>query len=289
MTLLERSAFVGGAAASREVAGVRVDLGSHRLHPTIEPRILAELRALLGDDLQTAAAARPHPPRRAAGSPSPCARWTWCGACRRAWRPAALRDSALGPLRRPPRADTFSEVLMAALGPTLCERFYFPYARKIWGVDPAELAGEQARRRVGARSPGRMVARAMRAGGARASARSSTHAAATGRSGRRWPTPARGPGVDLVLRRPSATSLSLSTDGAVAGLSDGRTIAARRVWSTIPLTALARMASPAAPPEALAAGGGAALPRHDCSSTWCSSGPATPSSTPTTCPRAPPR
>jgi phytoene dehydrogenase-like protein len=40
VALLERSSHLGGAAGSRTVAGVRVDLGSHRLHPTIEPRIL---------------------------------------------------------------------------------------------------------------------------------------------------------------------------------------------------------------------------------------------------------
>ena len=250
VTLLERAAFVGGAAASREVAGVRVDLGSHRLHPSIEPRILAELRRLLGDDLQV----RPRHGRIRLGG-----RWIAfplrpLDLLRRlppGMAAGALRDAALGPLRRP-KADTFSEVLLAALGPTLCERFYFPYARKIWGVDPAELAGEQARRRVGARSPGRMVARAMGRGA---------------RGKRSFLYPRRGygqiwealadagvrAGVDLVLGS-AATTLALSPDGAVAGLSDGRTISARRVWSTIPLPALARMASPPAPPDALAAG-----------------------------------
>src|SRR6185312_14335280 len=42
VVLLERAGRVGGAAGSITVAGIRADLGSHRLHPTIEPRILAE-------------------------------------------------------------------------------------------------------------------------------------------------------------------------------------------------------------------------------------------------------
>ena len=184
MTLVERAGRVGGAAASHSVAGVRVDLGSHRLHPTIEPRILAELRALLGDDLQR----RPRNGRIRLGG-----RWIAfplrpLDLARRlppAMAAGALRDAALGPLRPGPRADTFEEVLRSALGPTLCERFYFPYARKLWGLDPSELAGEQARRRVAARSPG----------GAPASGSSSTPGAATASSGRRWParppTPAR--------------------------------------------------------------------------------------------------
>src|SRR5688500_7271216 len=52
VVVLERAPVVGGMAASFEVAGVRVDHGSHRLHPTTDPAVLAELRGLLGDDLQ---------------------------------------------------------------------------------------------------------------------------------------------------------------------------------------------------------------------------------------------
>src|ERR1700712_1088021 len=51
--LLERGPAVGGMAASFEVAGVRVDAGSHRLHPASPPAVLDLLRELLGDDLQT--------------------------------------------------------------------------------------------------------------------------------------------------------------------------------------------------------------------------------------------
>ena len=53
VTLLERADHVGGMAASRTVAGLRVDHGSHRLHPATDPQRLAELRTLLGEDLQT--------------------------------------------------------------------------------------------------------------------------------------------------------------------------------------------------------------------------------------------
>ena len=51
MTVLEQQAFVGGAAASFELAGLRVDLGSHRLHRGCEPGVLSDLKLLLGDDL----------------------------------------------------------------------------------------------------------------------------------------------------------------------------------------------------------------------------------------------
>jgi protoporphyrinogen oxidase len=42
--------------------------------------------------------------------------------------------------------------LERGLGATICREFYFPYARKIWGVDPDQLDPEQARRRVSAGS-----------------------------------------------------------------------------------------------------------------------------------------
>src|SRR4029453_15623742 len=84
--------------------------------------------------------------------------------------------------------------LRAGLGPTMCQRFYFPYARKLWGLDPSELAGEQARRRVTAGSAARLLA-------------------------------------------------------------GGDRLEARRVWSTVPLPALARMADPAPHPAVLQAAG----------------------------------
>ena len=50
-------------------------------------------------------------------------------------------------------------MLEANLGPTICEHFYFPYARKIWGRPPEELSGIQARKRVTAGSFGKLVQR----------------------------------------------------------------------------------------------------------------------------------
>ena len=107
---------------------MRVDLGSHRLHPSVEPRILAELRALLGADLQR----RPRNGRIRLGG-----RWIafplrpldLVRGLPPAMAAGAARDAALAFRRPPPREDTFEEVLRAALGPTLCERFYFPDAR----------------------------------------------------------------------------------------------------------------------------------------------------------------
>ena len=52
VVVLERANAVGGMAGSFEVAGIRVDFGSHRLHRVLEPWLEDDLRGLLGNDLQ---------------------------------------------------------------------------------------------------------------------------------------------------------------------------------------------------------------------------------------------
>jgi len=148
---------VGGMAASHEVAGVRVDLGSHRLHPSIAPDLRAEVEALLGDDLQV----RPRHGRiRLAGR--------WLGFPLRTTdllrnlppglAARAVADAVAAPVRRP-RAATFGAVLRAGLGPAMTEAFYAPYARKLWGREPDDLSGELARRRVSAGGPAAVARR----------------------------------------------------------------------------------------------------------------------------------
>lgn len=251
VALLERAGRLGGAAASHTVAGIRVDLGSHRLHPSIDPAILAELEGLMGADLQR----RPRHGRIRLGGrwiAFPLRAGDLVRRCPPAMAVGVVRDVALAPLRRP-RADTFAEVLRAALGPTICERFYLPYARKIWGVEPEELAGEQARRRVSAGSPVRLLRRiASRGGGGKRTFLyprrgygqiTETLAEAAGAAGA------------AIMLGAEVSRVELAPDAAGVHLADGRRIAARRVWSTLPLTALAAMASPPPPPAALAAAG----------------------------------
>ncbi|MCZ7528121.1 MAG: NAD(P)/FAD-dependent oxidoreductase [Acidimicrobiia bacterium] len=52
VVVLERADEPGGLAGSFEVAGVRVDHGSHRLHPACPPPVLETLRELLGPGLR---------------------------------------------------------------------------------------------------------------------------------------------------------------------------------------------------------------------------------------------
>ncbi len=148
VTVLEAADRVGGNAGSFELDGVHVDFGSHRLHPACDPDILRDLRGLLGEDLLD----RPRHGRiRLQG------RWIHFPL-----NPVDLllrlpKDFALGVLadiarkawpRRKSGEETFATVLERGLGRTICREFYFPYARKLWGLAPEDLGVTQARRRV---------------------------------------------------------------------------------------------------------------------------------------------
>src|SRR5262245_10344328 len=164
-TVLERAPVVGGLAGSFEVAGHRVDFGSHRLHPACAPEILADIRSLLGNDLLD----RPRHGRiRLRG------RWVHFPLepldLIRRLPPSFLAGVAGDMVRkhaiRGPPEPTVASVRERGLGRTICRDFYFPYAQKIWGLPPAELDSEQARRRVSSGSLGKMVRRVLGTPGA---------------------------------------------------------------------------------------------------------------------------
>ena len=248
--VLERAAEPGGMAASLEVAGVRVDHGSHRLHPATAPHLLAALRRLLGDDLQ----ARPRNGRlRLYG------RWVGfplrAGELVRAVPPGAAariaRDAVAAPLRRRGRGDSYAAALSRSLGPALYEAMYAPYARKLWGLPGERIDPEQARVRVTADTPWKVAARILGGGG--------------DGPGRTFHYPRRGfgqitealagaavaAGADL---RCGTEVAAVRTGGtrAVVATADGTEVTARRVFSTLPLPVLARLATPAPPAGSLA-------------------------------------
>lgn len=257
---IERRDCVGGNAGSFELAGLRVDYGSHRLHPAADPAILDRLRRLLGEDLLE----RPRHGRiRLLGH----------------WLHFPLRPLDLllhapprfalgvaadllrrGRRRGGPGEESFAGVLERGLGRTLCRDFYFPYARKIWGLDPNELSSIQAEKRVSARSLGALLRRLLPGGAGTGAARSrgtffyprngygqisERLADAAAEAGARLML---GTAVRRMRRLPGGgLEVTVETDGTE------RTLAADHVWSTIPAAALARLWNPPAPREVLAA------------------------------------
>ena len=256
VTLVERAAAAGGNAGSFEIEGLRVDYGSHRLHPTCPPEILADIRRVLGSDLLD----RPrhgrirlrrrwvHFPLK----PLDLARNLPIG-----FAAGSLKDAVI---KRPRGGNghTFADVLQEGLGPTICRDFYFPYAEKIWGLSPNQLDGEQARRRVSASTPGKMFRKILRA------------LPGLDKSGRaRFYYPRLGFGqisdAFLSSAHDASVDVRFQTTASAIEVVDGRARAVRlnapeseqrletdAVLSTIPLPLLVKAMQPAAPPDVLA-------------------------------------
>ena len=249
--VLERADRVGGLAASFEVAGVRVDHGSHRLHPATPPELLADLRALLGEDLQT----RPRNGRlRVAGS--------WIGF---PLRPAELlralpvattarigAEALTAPLRHRGQ-PSFAATLRKGLGPTLYREMYAPYAEKLWGLPGERISADQAAKRVTADTPWKVAARILR-----------LDRSARAGQGRVFHYPRRGFGQIVESLADAAagagarirlgeevTGVAYRDDGVTVTTGSGHTVEAVHAFSTVPLPLLARLCRPGPPPDVL--------------------------------------
>jgi protoporphyrinogen oxidase len=258
VTALERAPVPGGNAGSFELAGLRVDFGSHRLHPSCAPEILADIRKMLGDDLldrprhgrirlrnrwlhfplKPADLALHLPPSFAFGV---------------AWDTVAKLASHSG-------AETFRTVLEQGLGRTICRDFYFPYARKIWGLNPDELDAEQARRRVSAGSLRKMMSKVLNAvpgvGKKKTGGRFYYPKDGFGAISEAYGEAARNAGAELRFGT-SVAGIELTGGRACAvhtvGPDGTERLEAAQVLSTIPVSQLARLVQPSAPEAVQAA------------------------------------
>jgi protoporphyrinogen oxidase len=263
VTVLEQQEVPGGNAGSFRLAGMPVDYGSHRLHPACDPAILADIQRFLGPDLLD----RPRHGRiglRGRWIHFPLTPVDLLLRLDPGFALGTLRDLLLKPFRRDGTKANFAEVLRANLGPTICDSFYFPYARKIWGLPPEELSAIQARRRVSAGSFAKLARKVLSqvpgftpAGAGRffyprggygqicqGYAREASRAGADLRYGRRviGVLPPRGPN--------DPWEVEAENGGAVERFE------ADHLWSTIPITVMARLMGSGAPEAVRAASGG---------------------------------
>jgi protoporphyrinogen oxidase len=156
VTVLEQHSAVGGNAGSFELDGIYCDFGSHRLHPVVPPAILEDLRRLLGDDLLY---------QTRHGRILLRGRWIHFPLkpldlllkLEKGFAASVLVDMARKLSRSGGGSQTFASVLERGLGPTMCREFYFPFARKLWGVDPEDLSPVTAQRRVSGSSIGKIL------------------------------------------------------------------------------------------------------------------------------------
>ena len=256
VVLLERQDVVGGNAASFQWGGQWLDYGSHRLHHTVDSRILADIKAMLGADfgdfdrhgririrnrwvhfpIQTVDLLKRLDKRFAFG---------------------LLRDVIARKLAPRDPGDSFASVLLANLGPTMSHHFYFPYARKMWGYEPEALSGIQARKRVSAGSFGKLLRRLLKpVGGGRYYYMREGY----GQISRAYAREASALGADVKLGWNVTRIERAGGPGGpwrVTAERNGEqcTIEGDYLWSTIPITVLARMMAPPPPREVLTASG----------------------------------
>lgn len=241
VVVVEKDAAPGGLTAGFEVDGLAVDFGSHRLHPSIHPDLLMELRQLMEDQLQE----RTRRGRIRMGD-------SWISfpisapelAIRLpASTVARLAGGALRAMLRPNRSASFADVVSTGLGKPMGDLFYFPYAAKIWGVDPQHLSGEQARRRISADSPAKLARKALE----RNSGRTFYYPrGGFGQIARELARAAEEAGAEIRLESP-VTSIMPVDHGYEVQTPQG-TLNAGLILSTIPITTLSRFLGP---PEAV--------------------------------------
>jgi len=261
VTVLEQNDYVGGNAASFEIAGVHVDFGSHRLHPACDPDILQDIRTMLGEQLLK----RPRHGRILLSN-----RWIHFPL-----KPLDLisklpPDFTLGVVKDMVKkgisdgsgseVETFASVMERGLGKTICQDFYFPYARKIWGLEPDELSVTQAYRRVSNNSISKMTKKVLSAVPGFKPEGSGVFyypRKGYGQISQAYSQSAQEAGAEMMLgSRVNSVEMN-SVDGShiVSYERDGLTqsVKADYIWSTIPITALIRIMSPKPPEELIKA------------------------------------
>lgn len=154
---LERNGTVGGNSGSFQIDGIWTDFGSHRLHPASEPHILELIQEAVGEDLLW----RPRHGRillRKRWIHFPLKPADLVAKLPKAFAAHLMFDAVTKPLRRKPAGEeTFATVLHKGLGPAMSENFYFPYVQKLWNLPPEKLAVTLAYRRVSGSSIGKIL------------------------------------------------------------------------------------------------------------------------------------
>lgn len=259
VSLFEAADRVGGNAGGFDFEGVHCDYGSHRLHPVADPEVLGDIQGLLGDDLLL----RPRHGRirlRERWIHFPLKPVDLVLRMPKPFAASLLIDAATSKWRAPKvNEETFESVLLGGLGRTMCESFYFPYVRKLWGLEPRDLAPTLARRRVSGSSLPKLMRKIL---GQLPGLKSPTTGkfyyprGGFGQISERLADAAReaGAAIDLGAR---VDAIGIE-NGRVRSVTVKTGEALKRhdvdaVWSTLPMTTLIRAAGAAAPAEVQAA------------------------------------
>ena len=262
VTLLEQNSWVGGNAGSFELSGLHVDYGSHRLHPSCDPEVLHDIRSLLGEDLLD----RPRHGRirlRDRWIHFPLEPLNLVSRLPLGFSLGVAGDMMRKVARTADNShddQTFSAVMQRDLGHTICHDFYFPYARKIWGLEPEELSAIQAQRRVRNNSLVKMMRKvfgALPGFKITGSGRFFYPRHGFGQISEAFCKAALEAGAQIYLNA-KVKAVEINPSGQQHRIIFEKDllqhiIEADNVWSTIPITTLVRMLEPAPPPALLQA------------------------------------
>ncbi len=260
--LLEQRGQVGGNAGSFMLEGVHCDHGSHRLHPVVEPRVMDDIRALLGDDLLW----RPRHGRillKGRWIHFPLKPVDLAVRLPKSFIASLAFDSLRKLVPRAPADDeNFATVLERGLGPAMSQAFYYPYVRKLWGLEPTELAVTLAKRRVSGSSIPKILRKVLRqvpGFGSKQGVGFLYPRHGFGSISERFAESAKELGAEIRL---GSGVVGIERDGmrvkSVRFEKDGNVevAPADAVWLTLPVTALVRMLDPAPPVEIVEAAKG---------------------------------
>ena len=259
--VLERGTAVGGNAGSFQIEGIWCDFGSHRLHPSSEPHVLQLVEDALGEDLLW----RPRHGRirlKKRWIHFPLKPVDLVAKLPKVFAASLMWDALTKPLRRsPPGEETFASVLHKGLGPAMSETFYYPYVQKLWSLPPKDLAVTLAHRRVSGSSVGKILLKVLRQVPGFKGPRT---------GGFYYPLKGFGQISDTLRSEAEVAGAQFEMGAAVTRIEhqDGhvRAVVWTRdgkehrqetdaVWSTLPISLLARMMDPPAPPQVLEAAG----------------------------------
>ena len=256
--VLERAPRVGGNSSSFKIEDIWCDFGSHRFHPVADENVLADVKAILGDDLLL----RPRHGRIRLGG-----RWIHFplkpvdGMLKlpKVFAFNLMKDQALGKFRgKSSGPKTFETVLYDGLGPTISENFYFPYVKKLWGLEPKDLAVKLAERRISGSSVGKilkkMATQVIPGLKSPTSGKFFYPRKGFGQIISDMADKAEGQGAQFALET-GITKIEREGNRAVAvHVKDGegeRRIESDKIWSTIPISALMGLMDPPPPQEVL--------------------------------------
>ena len=156
--------------------------------------------------------------------------------------------------------ESFASVIEKGLGKTICNEFYFPYAKKIWGLDPEVISPIQAYKRVSANSIMKMIKRLL-PGSSKGSGGSNKKGIfyyprfGFGQISTALYEAAEKAGAEFVFNA-KVTQLELKENyREVVYEIDGKTtkLLADQVYSTIPVSVFTQLLIPKAPEEVLSA------------------------------------